>query len=96
MSLIKTSWHDTEDGGAVVVREQQVNAIVDDCKARHNEGKWQAEGVKHVARIPNVVIEHYCNVNNIKLSEFIRNEEHIKRLCEDPAFSDLRIWPGKL
>ena len=96
MDLIKTSWHDTEDGGAVVVRQQQVGAIVDDAKARHNEGKWEAEGVKHVARIPNLVIEHYCNVHKITLSEFVRNEEHIKRLCNDPAFVDLRIWPGKL
>jgi len=97
MSVIKTTWFDTEDGGAVVVREQQVGEIAEWCRARQNQGMWSdQDGNKHAARLPNTVIEHYCTVHGINLAEFVRNPEHVKRLCEDPNFADFRIWPGKL
>ena len=96
MSDIRTRWHDHGDEGAVVVREQLVAPIVDDCKARSAAGLHGSADFKHVARIPAVVIEHYCNVHQVSFAEFTRNPEHIKRLVNDPAFADLRIAPGRI
>lgn len=93
---IRTTYHDHGDEGAVITRQQYVADIVDDCKARHNQGAHGSSDFKHVARVPAIVVEHYCNVNKIKLGEFARNPEHWRRLLNDPAFSDLRIWPGKI
>lgn len=87
---------DEENGRIVIVQSQDVAAIVDDCKARSNEGMHENALGKHVARIPNVVVEHYLNVHGITLREFAKDDTHIKRLVNDPAFSDLRIWQGTI
>lgn len=93
---IRTTWHDHGEEGAVIVREQHVAAIVDQCKAMAAEGLHGTSDFRHVARIPNVVVEHYCNVHRVSHAEFIRNPEHVKRLVNDPAFADLRIAPGRI
>jgi hypothetical protein len=93
---IRTTWHDHGDEGAVIVRAQQVGAIVDQCKALSNEGFHGLSDFKHVARIPNVVVEHYCNTHGVSFQEFTRNPEHMRRIVNDPAFADLRIAPGKI
>lgn len=85
-----------DDNGLRVVRGQLTGDIRDDAIARQNEGLHGINGYKHLARVPKVVVEHYCNVNGITLGEFIKNPEHTKRFLNDPAFSDLRIWPGKV
>lgn len=89
-------WVDHGDEGAVIVREQFVGDIRDDCIARANEGLHGSKEFRHVARIPNVVIEHYININGITMREFIRNPEHVKRMLNDPALADFRIAPGRV
>lgn len=90
------AYANADDDSIVIVQSQNVGAIVDDCKARSNEGKHENALGKHVARVPNVVVEHYCNVNRVPFAEFVRNPEHMRRLVNDPAFADLRIWPGTI
>jgi hypothetical protein len=91
-----TRYVDHGDEGAVIVRGQFVAPIVDDAKERHNAGYWGPKDWRHVARIPNILVEHYCNINGVTLREFVANPEHMKRLCNDSGFADVRIWPGKL
>ncbi len=90
------AYADDDNDRIIIAREQHVGAIVDDCKARHNEGFHENGLGKHVARVPNVVVEHYCNVNKVPFAEFVRNPEHMRRLVNDPAFADLRIWHGTI
>lgn len=85
-----------QDGALITGTVQDCTPILEDVKARHNQGFHGSSEMKHAARIPDVVIEKYCNVNGIEFSEFMQNPVHIKRICNDPALSALRIWPGKL
>lgn len=84
------------DDGFVIAREQKVSDIVDHCKARHNEGFHGDKDFKFVGMIPELVVEDYCTKQGIPFSEFFRNPEHTKRLMNDPAYSDLRVWKGIL
>ena len=90
------AFSDDDNDRIVIVQSQDVAAIVDDCKARSNEGFHENGVGKHVARVPNVVVEHYLNVHGITLREFMADDTHIRRLVNDPAFADLRIWQGTI
>lgn len=84
------------DDGAVVVREQYVGDIRDNCIARRNEGYHGTKDFRLMASLPPVLIEHYCNVNQITFREFMHNPEHVKRMVNDPALADFRIAPGRM
>lgn len=73
---------------------QNCDAILDDAKARHNEGMHGTREMKHAARLPLVVVETYCNVNGVSYAECMANPVHFRAMLNDPALSDFRIWPG--
>ena len=73
---------------------QDCTPILDDAKARHNIGFHGSKELKHAARIPNVVVEQYCNAQGIEYSECMQNPVHFKRMLNDPALKSFRIWPG--
>lgn len=82
--------------GFAVLREQYVGDIRDYCIARHNEGLHGSSDFRLMASLPAVVIEHYCNVNQVSFREFMQNPEHVKRMVNDPALADFRIAPGRM
>jgi hypothetical protein len=86
----------TQDDRLVVGRSQDCTPILEDAKRRHLAGEHGTADVKHAARIPNVIVEKYCNDHGITFHEFMGNEVHIKRLVEHPDNSMFRIWKGKL
>lgn len=86
----------TEDGKLITGTVQDCTAILEDAKARHNAGFQGTSEMKHAARIPNVLIETYCNVNGIEFSECMQNPVHFRRILNDPALADLRIWKGRV
>lgn len=94
-SDLRETWHEVDDG-FVVAREQDVAAIVDNCKAKQNEGFHGTKDMRLLAQVPHVVVEHYLNINGVSMREFIANPEHMKRILNSPEFSDLRVWPGKV
>lgn len=79
-----------------IERVQDCTPIADYAKAQHNAGFHGTSELKHAARIPNVIIEKYCNDHNIEFSEFMRNREHMRRVLNDPSLKAFRIWPGKV
>lgn len=83
-----------EDDKLVVHRVQNVAAIVDSAKALSNEGFHGRPDARVVARIPEVVIEHYLNTKGISMAEWCRNPEVRRKFLNDPDYSDLRIWKG--
>ena len=93
---IKTTYLDNGEEGFIVQRSQNVGGIVDYAKARHNEGHHGSKDFKLKMVLPAVVVEHYCNVNQITLREWIQNPEHAKRMFNSPEFSDLRVAPGRM
>jgi len=52
--------------------------------------------VKHAARIPLVIVEAYCNTNNVSFADVMTDRAHMKRIVEDPANAAFRIWKGRL
>ena len=92
---IKTTYTE-QDGKLIVTRSQNVGAIVDFAKAAHNEGMHGRPDARHVATIPGVVIEHYCNVRGITFRQWCTDPEVRRRFLNDPNYADLRIWKGKV
>lgn len=85
-----------EDGKLITGSVQDCTPILDDVKARHNAGQFGSSEMKHAARIPNVVIEQYCNVNGVAFEECMSNPVHVRRMLNDPELQGLRIWPGRV
>lgn len=91
-----TRYVDHGDEGATIVRHQIVGPTIDAIKELHNSGQHGSKDRKHVASVPAVVIEHYCNTQGITLREFMVNPEHVRRFLNDPANRDFRVWPGRI
>ncbi|CAB4126393.1 hypothetical protein UFOVP89_37 [uncultured Caudovirales phage] len=55
-----TTFHDVDDGGVVIAREQNVSALIDANKEEYNtaDSKWNDNALENrVARIPMAVFE---------------------------------------
>lgn len=85
-----------QDGALIVNRYQDCTPIAEFCKAAHKEGLHGSSEFRHAAKIPDVMVEKYCNDNNITFAEFMQNKEHIRRVLNDPAMAHFRIWPGRV
>lgn len=96
MSLeLATTLH-VQDGVMTIGRSQDCTAILTDAQRRHNEGLHGSSEMKHAARIPNIIIEKYCNEHNVTYADVMQNKEHMRRMLNDPALSGFRIWPGRV
>ena len=85
-----------QDGALTVNRSQDCTPIAEYAKARQNEGHHGSKDMRLAASIPFVMIEKYCNDNGVLFHEFMGNEEHIRRVCNDPVNAHFRIWPGRI
>lgn len=92
---IQTKIH-VKDGNVTFERIQDCEPFLEYAKAMHNEGHHGSSDLRYAAHIPDVIIEKYCNDNNLTFHEFINNRDHIKRICNDPSLSGFRIWKGRL
>ncbi|QJP10458.1 hypothetical protein [Pseudomonas multiresinivorans] len=90
---LDTKFH-FHDGKMTVERTQDCTPIAEFTKAKHNAGIYGDSEMKHAARIPYVMIEHYCNKHDITFHEWCANKEHIKRMLNDPDLKAFRVWPG--
>ena len=93
---LQTNIHANTDGSVTFERVQDCVPILERAKAMHNEGLHGSSDMKLAASIPNVIIERYCNDNNILYSEFCTDKAHMRRLLNDPALAHFRIWKGRL
>lgn len=75
---------------------QDCTPILEHAQALHKEGLHGGSEFRHAACIPAVIIEKYCNDHGIDFREFMSNQEHGKRLLNDPDNSLFRIWPGRV
>lgn len=89
---------DFKDGLMVVERLQDVEPILKQVKrlSDENGGKSASGELYHAARLPMIVVEQYCNNNGITFQEFMGNQEHIRRMVNDPALSKFRVWEGRV
>ncbi len=83
-----------QDGKLITGTVQDCTPILERAKELHRSGAHGSAEMKLAMTIPDVVVETYCNVNGIEFSEFMQNPVHVKRMLNDPALRDLRIWDG--
>ena len=92
---MKTQLH-LQGDDLVVAQQQDVEPILEFCKAQHNAGHHGSSEMRHVAEVPYIVVESYCQRAGITLHEFMNDQVHIKRVLDSPDNSLFRIWKGKL
>lgn len=85
-----------EDGALVTGTVQDATPIAEVTKAMHNEGRHGSSDMKLAASVPMVLVEKYCNDAGISFAEFMGNQDHKKRLLNDPAIAHFRVWKGRV
>ncbi len=93
--MLHTQLHEQGDR-LIIANSQDCTPIAEYAKAQHNAGFHGTSEVKHAARIPLVVVEHYCNTHGVTFADVMTDRAHMKRIVEDPVNEHFRIWKGKL
>lgn len=73
------------------VETDHLKAIADVCKGRQNSGVKGSKDMPHLAEYPAELVEKYCVVNGITLSEWMQNPVHVQRMLQDPDLAHFRI-----
>lgn len=86
-----------QDDTLVVKRTQDVDPVLRAVRAERaaTGGRNKAGDMMHAARLPMIVIEQYCNANNLTFQEWMNNPEHARRMLNDPALAAFRVWEGR-
>lgn len=86
-----------EEGKLIQGTLQDCTPIADDAKEMNRVlGKSNKGDLRLAATLPMVAVETYCNINGITFAEFMGDRVHIRRMCNDPALRDFRVWEGRL
>ena len=85
-----------QDDQIVAYSEQLLDPILDRVQELRDIGHVGGSDMKHAARIPNVLIEKYCNDTGITFQEWVNNPVHIKRMLNDPQNEPFRVWKGRV
>jgi len=86
-----------EDDRLIISATQDCTPIAERAKALHNAGLYGSNEMRHVASLPRVIVEKYCNDTGVSFAEVMGNPQvHIKRICENPDNDAFRIWKGRL
>jgi hypothetical protein len=98
MDGVKTIIHRHNDGNGTLTFEsvQDCTAIAEAAQRQQISGLTGSSDVKLAARLPLVMVEAYLNNNKITMHEFLNNQDHIRRMCSDPALAHFRVWKGNL
>ncbi|NGM79707.1 hypothetical protein [Burkholderia multivorans] len=95
--MIETRVHiDPDRDQTIVERVGHFDGLLDLTAAMRNEGFHGSSEMRHVAEIPGVIIESYCNTHGITFQEFMGDPKHIKAICNDPDLSYFRVAPGRV
>lgn len=79
-----------------IERVQDCTPIMESAKRLQTAGMHGSNELRHVARVPVVIVERYCNDNGITFSEFMRDQKHHARLLNDPDLAYFRVSPEKV
>lgn len=91
-----TKFHDLGDK-FVIAKTQDVEAVVEDAKARHNAGATQTGmGDRHAMRVPLILIDAWARKKGLTYGEVMRDQALLKQFVEDPDNADFRVWKGAL
>jgi len=77
-------------------RLQDVEPILHRVAAMRSVGDVGTSEMKIAGIVPKVLVEDYCNRAGISLHELMVNDDHCKRLLNDPDLSAFRVWQGQI
>ena len=85
------------DGDTLIEhRSADVEPVLEEVKALRSMGATGGSEFRHAARVDRVVIEQYCTTAGSTFSEFMGNQEHIRRMLNSPDLSGFRVWQGRV
>jgi len=91
-----TKFHDLGDK-FVIAKTQDVEAVVEDAKGRHNVGAVQTGmGDKHAMRVPLILIDAWARKRGLTYGDVMRDQKLLKQFVADPENADFRVWKGAL
>lgn len=70
--------------------------MLDYCKHMRDTRQYGPPDCRNYGVIPAIIQQKYMNEAGITFAEFMRNPDHHKRLLNDPALKDFRIYPGRV
>lgn len=88
--------HNDNSGDITFETRQDVQPILENAKAMHNEGFHGSSEMKLAARLPMAAIDRYCAQHGISFREWSVDKKHIRAMLNDPDLKGFRIWPGKV
>lgn len=85
------------DGDNVIQRQtENVESVLEHVKDLRSANEVGSGEMWHVAKLPRSAIMNYCHSAGITFSEFMRNDEHLGRMLNDPALAGFRIHQGRV
>lgn len=88
--------HMDGQGTLTIEKVQDCTNIAEYCKSAHNENRHGTNDMKLAAKIPEIMVETYCQNKGISFHEFCGNNEHVREMLNDPALAHFRIWRGRV
>lgn len=86
---------DPDSDRVIAIHTTQFDGLVDIAKSMANEGIHGSKEMKLMGLYPPHMPELCCAAWGITWEEFWSDQKWIKRMLNDPMFSDFRIAPGK-
>lgn len=75
----------------IVESVQDCTPVLEQATRLRNEGFHGSKEMRHVAKIPKVIVEKYCNDAGITLREWMINPVHVERMLKDRDLSGFRV-----
>jgi hypothetical protein len=72
-----------------------IEVIRQHCKHMRDTGQIGDPDMRNYGLIPKIFIQMYMNNNGVSWADFCRVPDHYKRLLNDPALKDFRIYEGR-
>lgn len=88
-----------EWGRTVIVHETSAageKAARDACVLLHNERQFGSSDLRYYGEVTPHMLQAYCDKNGVTWDQAMQNPEHFRRILNDPANSDMRVWKGRI
>lgn len=95
---IATKYHSDNKGGLIIERVADCQNVLDEAALLRSMGatKSASGDLHHVAKIPFIFIEKYCNDKGITYQEWQNNDEHITAILNDSDYKLFRVREGRV
>jgi hypothetical protein len=80
-----------DDGEKLVIQNtQDISPIIQEVEKLRDFG-GKGKDMWHLGRIPEIIVEQYCNSVGITFREFMLDNTHINRIMNDADYKHFRV-----